>query len=171
MEKLLIGLDFGSDSVRAVLVAANGEQLATSVHEYARWAQGKYCDPAANQFRQHPLDYLEGTEAVIRNVLKGVDATRVAGIAIDTTGSTPCAVMPSGVEYNKLRPEDIVIIRLDTGKPDGAAHRTDPPRCATAQGDADREALFAQTRQQRLLRAEVTFRAPCPRTLSERAAR
>ena len=83
MEKLLIGLDFGSDSVRAVLVAANGEQLATSVHEYARWAQGKYCDPAANQFRQHPLDYLEGTEAVIRNVLKGVDATRVAGIAAE----------------------------------------------------------------------------------------
>lgn len=54
MEKLLIGLDFGSDSVRAVLVTENGEQLATSVHEYARWAQGKYCDPAANRFRQHP---------------------------------------------------------------------------------------------------------------------
>lgn len=36
MEKLLIGLDFGSDSVRAVLVTENGEQLATSVHEYAR---------------------------------------------------------------------------------------------------------------------------------------
>ena len=75
-------------------------------------------------------------------MLKGVDATRVAGIAIDTTGSTPCAVMPSGVEYDKLRPEDIVIIRLDTGKPDGAAHRTDPSRCAPAQGDADREALL-----------------------------
>lgn len=104
MEKLLIGLDFGSDSVRAVLVAANGEQLATSVHEYARWAQGKYCDPAANQFRQHPLDYLEGTEAVIRNVLKGVDATRVAGIAIDTTGSTPCAVDRDGTPL-ALKPE------------------------------------------------------------------
>ena len=75
-------------------------------------------------------------------MLKGVDATRVAGIAIDTTGSTPCAVMPSGVEYDKLRPEDIVIIRLDTGKPDGAAHRTDPSRCAPAQGDSDREALL-----------------------------
>ena len=52
------------------------------------------------------------------------------------------AIKPSGVEYDKLRPEDIVIIRLDTGKPDGAAHRTDPSRCAPAQGDADREALL-----------------------------
>ena len=86
MEKLLIGLDFGSDSVRAVLVTENGEQLAAGVHEYTRWAQGKYCNPAENQFRQHPLDYLEGTEAVIRSVLEGVDSSRVAGIAIDTTG-------------------------------------------------------------------------------------
>ena len=104
MEKLLIGLDFGSDSVRAVLVTENGEQLATSVHEYARWAQGKYCDPAANRFRQHPLDYLEGTEAVIRSVLEGVDSSRVAGIAIDTTGSTPCAVDRAGTPL-ALNPE------------------------------------------------------------------
>ena len=104
MEKLLIGLDFGSDSVRAVLVTENGEQLATSVHEYARWAEGKYCDPAGNRFRQHPLDYLEGTEAVIRKVLEGVDSSRVAGIAIDTTGSTPCAVDRSGTPL-ALTPE------------------------------------------------------------------
>ena len=83
MEKLLIGLDFGSDSVRSVLVTENGEQLATCVHNYARWAEGRYCDAANNRFRQHPLDYLEGVEAVIKGALKGQDASRVAGIAIE----------------------------------------------------------------------------------------
>lgn len=104
MEKLLIGLDFGSDSVRSVLVTENGEQLATCVHNYARWAEGRYCDAANNRFRQHPLDYLEGVEAVIKGVLKGQDASRVAGIAIDTTGSTPCAVDRDGTPL-ALKPE------------------------------------------------------------------
>lgn len=104
MEKLLIGLDFGSDSVRSVLVTENGEQLATCVHNYARWAEGRYCDAANNRFRQHPLDYLEGVEAVIKGALKGQDASRVAGIAIDTTGSTPCAVDRDGTPL-ALKPE------------------------------------------------------------------
>ncbi len=96
MEKLLIGLDFGTDSVRSVLVTENGTLLASCVHNYSRWAEGKYCDAVNNQFRQHPLDYLEGMEAVIRGVLEGQDSSRVAGIAVDTTGSTPCAVDRNG---------------------------------------------------------------------------
>ena len=102
--KTFIGLDFGSDSVRAVLVTETGEMLATFVHNYARWAEGRYCDAAHNKFRQHPLDYLEGTEAVIRGVLVGQDASAVKGIAIDTTGSTPCAVDAEGTPL-ALKPE------------------------------------------------------------------
>ena len=94
---LCIGLDFGTDSVRAVLARTdNGQIIATSVHEYVRWARGDYCDPAAMQFRQHPLDYLEGTEAVIRSVMAGIAPERVVGIGVDTTGSTPCAVNCNG---------------------------------------------------------------------------
>lgn len=97
MQKLVIGLDYGSDSVRGVLVdSADGRVLATAVHNYRRWADGLYCDSAKNQFRQHPLDYLEGLENVVKSILKGQDASAVAGIAIDTTGSTPCAVDRSG---------------------------------------------------------------------------
>ena len=62
----VIGVDYGTDSVRAVVVnAANGQELGSAVHAYARWQAGTYCDPRRNQFRQHPLDYLEGLEAAV----------------------------------------------------------------------------------------------------------
>ncbi len=95
---LTIGLDFGSDSVRAILVdAVNGEILASRVQTYPRWSEGKFCDAASNQFRQHPLDYLESLETVVKGVMEGVDGARVVGIGIDTTGSTPCPVNRDGV--------------------------------------------------------------------------
>ena len=96
MDRTFIGIDFGSDSVRAVLVTEHGEILSGSVSNYTRWAEQKYCDPARSIFRQHPLDYLEGIEKVIREVLEGRDRSALAAIAVDTTGSTPCAVDADG---------------------------------------------------------------------------
>jgi L-ribulokinase len=89
----VVGIDFGTDSVRSVVAdATTGAVLATSVKHYPRWAKGLYCDPVANRFRQHPLDYLESMESSLREALgqagAGVPA-RVRGIAVDTTGSTP----------------------------------------------------------------------------------
>ena len=70
MDKYVIGVDYGTDSVRSIIVnARNGEEIAGDVHYYTRWKEGKYCDPSGNQFRQHPLDYLEGLENTIRNAL------------------------------------------------------------------------------------------------------
>ena len=92
-EQFVIGIDFGSDSVRALVVnARDGKEVATAVTEYPRWKQGLYCDPARNQYRQHPLDYIEALEQCVREALSvsGAEtAARVAGIGIDTTGSTP----------------------------------------------------------------------------------
>lgn len=98
MKKHLIGLDFGSDSVRAVLTDASGSMISTAVHPYARWKEGRFSDPAVSMFRQHPLDYLEGVEATVRSVLaeSGIDPAAVAGIGVDCTGSTPCAVDKNG---------------------------------------------------------------------------
>ena len=94
----VIGLDYGTDSVRALLVnARTGAEVAQAVHYYPRWRQGQYCHPAKNQFRQHPLDYLEGLEATVREVAAQVPATQILGLAIDTTGSTPGPVNAQGV--------------------------------------------------------------------------
>jgi len=96
----VIGVDYGSDSVRTVIAnTANGEEIASSVFYYPRWKAGRYCNPAINQFRQHPLDYLEGLETTIKDCLAkaGVDvAKNVKGISVDTTGSTPIAVDAAG---------------------------------------------------------------------------
>jgi L-ribulokinase len=99
-EKYTIGLDYGTDSVRSLIVNVNtGEEVASAVYNYPRWKQGKYCDAPANQFRQHPKDYLEGLEFTITEALKqapsGV-AENIVGISVDTTGSTPVAVDEKG---------------------------------------------------------------------------
>lgn len=99
--KLVIGIDYGSDSCRAVLVdTTNGQILASSVHAYQRWKELQYCNPAKNQFRQHPLDYLEGLENTITEVLSTIseeERKNVKAISVDTTGSTPVAVNEAGV--------------------------------------------------------------------------
>lgn len=94
-DNCIIGIDYGTDSVRSVLVDAAGNPLAEAVHRYSRWSDGLYCDSTNNQFRHHPLDYLEGLENTLREVLAQVPeqtAGQVKGIAVDTTGSTPVAV-------------------------------------------------------------------------------
>jgi L-ribulokinase len=95
-----IGVDYGTDSVRALLVNnQTGENIGTAVHYYERWKQGLFCNPSISQFRQHPLDYLEGLEGAIKGALSGISLEikqNIVGISIDTTGSTPVAVDENG---------------------------------------------------------------------------
>ncbi len=95
----VIGLDFGTDSVRAVLVdATDGTTRASEVSWYRRWKEGKYCEPSKNQFRQHITDHIEGMEASIQGVVKasGIDPHLIKGICVDTTGSSPIPVNQEG---------------------------------------------------------------------------
>lgn len=99
MKNYVIGLDYGSDSVRALLLdAATGQEIASKVHWYKRWKENKYCDAAINQFRQHPLDHIEGLEAVIKSVVttSNIDSKLIKGICIDTTGSSPIPIDKEG---------------------------------------------------------------------------
>lgn len=97
----VIGVDYGSDSVRSVIVdTKDGQEITSSVFYYPRWKAGKYCNAENNQFRQHPLDYIEGLEFTIKECLLNAGskvADAVKAISIDTTGSTPIAVNEKGI--------------------------------------------------------------------------
>jgi L-ribulokinase len=96
----VIGIDFGTDSVRSIVVdVKDGKELASTVVNFRRWKEGKYCDPSKNQFRQHPLDYIEGLEQSVNAALARLpegSGEHVIGIGVDTTGSTPAPVDREG---------------------------------------------------------------------------
>ena len=100
MKNYVLGVDFGSDSVRCLVVdAENGHEVATAVRYYPRWKEGKYCDPAENRYRHHPLDYIESLEGAICVALADAGAevaAAVRGISIDATASTPALVNREG---------------------------------------------------------------------------
>ena len=100
MSNYVLGIDFGSDSVRCLVVdAADGREVATAVRYYPRWMRGEYCSAAENRYRHHPLDYIESLEGAIREALSlaGEDvAAAVKGIAFDATASTVVLVDEEG---------------------------------------------------------------------------
>jgi L-ribulokinase len=103
--KYALGLDFGTNSVRALLVdLRNGRELATHVCSYPSGRAGIILDDRdPNLARQNPADYLTGIEAAVRKTLararkavRGFDPRRIVGIGVDTTGSTPLPVDGAG---------------------------------------------------------------------------
>ncbi|WP_179021859.1 ribulokinase [Winogradskyella forsetii] len=117
----VIGLDYGSDSVRAVLIdTQNGAELASEVFWYPRWKAQKYCNPGINQFRQHPLDHIEGLEHTITSVISqsGVTPETIVSICIDTTGSSPLPLTKDGtplalVDGFKENPNALMVLWKD----------------------------------------------------------
>ncbi|WP_345815210.1 ribulokinase [Paraburkholderia sp. PREW-6R] len=105
---LVIGVDFGTDSCRSLIVdTITGEQVASAVEFYPRWKAGMYCDPDRNVFRQHPQDYIDAFTLAVRNALAGVsDEVRanVRAMSIDTTGSTSVAVDRAGTPLALTEP-------------------------------------------------------------------
>ncbi|MDR3690651.1 MAG: ribulokinase [Fimbriimonas sp.] len=99
MSKYSIGVDYGTNSVRALLVdVANGEEVATSVFNYPSGDAGVlYDEKDPNLARQNAADYIEGFFATVREVMKGHSADEIVGIGVDTTGSSPIPVDRSGM--------------------------------------------------------------------------
>lgn len=109
MAKLAIGLDYGTNSVRALLVdVSNGDELATSVFNYPSGEAGVLLDKRdPNLARQNPADYVEGFYATVAEVLKGVNPADVIGLGVDTTGSSPMPVDEAGQPLSSARPGDL----------------------------------------------------------------
>ncbi len=103
-EKYTIGLDYGTNSVRALVVnVATGEEVGTHVFDYPHGEAGIILDAKdPNLARQHPADYVEGATAAVRGALKdaaripGFSPDKVIGMGVDTTGSTPLPVDANG---------------------------------------------------------------------------
>ena len=102
--KYTIGLDYGTNSVRALVVnTANGHEAGTAVWNYEHGTAGVILSRDPNLARQHPLDYLKGAEVTIKKALadarsnvRGFDPRQVVGVGVDTTGSTPLPVDRNG---------------------------------------------------------------------------
>src|SRR5579885_3090152 len=102
--KYAIGLDFGTNSVRALVVdVRDGRELGEGVSDYARGSRGVILDADDPHLaRQHPADYLAGivlsVGAALEQAAADGDFSRkdVIGIGVDTTGSTPLPVDSAG---------------------------------------------------------------------------
>jgi len=106
-----IGLDYGTNSVRCLIVdVTNGDELGIVVHEYETGEAGIILDPHDhNLARQNPADYLKGIEVAIKEAIaeaknadKDFDANQIIGIGIDTTGSTPMPVDENGTPLSRF---------------------------------------------------------------------
>src|SRR5579864_7147730 len=99
-----IGLDYGTNSVRALIVnVTNGAEIASAVWNYAHGTQGVILSRDPNLARQHPADYVKGAEVTIKTALaaakrsaRGFKPEQIIGIGVDTTGSTPLPVDANG---------------------------------------------------------------------------
>lgn len=105
MDSFAIGLDYGTNSVRGLLVrCSDGAEIAESVFDYPSGTRGVLLDPDRPALaRQHPADYTAGFVSVVRDVVEqgathaGLQPERVIGIGVDTTGSTPIPVTQDAV--------------------------------------------------------------------------
>lgn len=113
MRRYSLGLDFGTNSCRSVIVdLANGREIATHVFSYPSGAAGILLDRKdPNVARQNPKDYLDGVVDIVggalrkaKKAVRGFKPEQVVGIGVDTTGSTPIPVDRDGTPL-AFRPE------------------------------------------------------------------
>jgi len=105
MSKYAIGLDFGTNSCRSLIVdISNGNEISSHVFDYPSGKAGVIINPAdPNQARQNPIDYLKGIEITIekaignaKTLIPNFSSSDIIGIGVDTTGSSPMPVDEDG---------------------------------------------------------------------------
>jgi L-ribulokinase len=105
--KYSIGLDYGTNSVRTLLVdVRDGREVAAAVWNYEHGESGVILARDPNLARQHPADYVKGALITIKRAIahagktvRGFNPEQVIGIGVDSTGSTP---IPVGIDGHPL---------------------------------------------------------------------
>ncbi len=106
MVKYTLGLDFGTNSMRALIAnVSDGTELATAVADFSSGEQGILLDPKdANVARQNPADWLESMQRAVKSAVKKAknadkdfSTADIIGIGVDTTGSTPLPLDEQGI--------------------------------------------------------------------------
>ena len=112
-QRCALGLDYGTNSCRSLLIDLNsGEELGSAVFPYPSGIAGILLDPRDPHLaRQNPQDYLDGLTAIITGAIAQAKATHptfdagsIIGIGVDTTGSTVIPVDATGTPL-ALKPE------------------------------------------------------------------
>lgn len=111
MKRYALGIDFGTNSCRSLLVdLEDGTEVGSAVFNYPSGEHGILLDARdPHVARQCPRNYLDGLESVTRGALAqaragvpGFSPDQVVGIGVDTTGSTPIPVNREGTPLGLL---------------------------------------------------------------------
>lgn len=105
MAKYSIGVDYGTQSGRAVLVeVGTGKEVATAVKEYTHGVMDEYLPDGTTKLEhdwalQHPADYLEVLQITIPEVLEKANVSNedVIGVGIDFTACTVLPIDKNGI--------------------------------------------------------------------------
>ena len=102
-KKYAIGVDYGTSSVRAVLVdIADGSEVSSAIYEYPDGEQGVLSDPKNPLVaRQNPQSYIFGFYSTVNRAVELAQARRISpdqiiGVGVDATSSTPIPVNAEG---------------------------------------------------------------------------
>ncbi len=161
--KYAIGLDYGTNSVRALMVdTADGREVAGAVWNYAHGESGVILSRDPHLARQHPADYIKGAEITLGKAvaqaaknLKGFKPEQIVGIGVDTTGSTPLPLDQQGqpLAFDRrfaANPDAMAWLWKDhTGTAEaGGNHRTGPENSAAIPGQVRRHLFQRMVFQQ-----------------------
>ena len=112
MNNYTIGIDYGTNSVRSIIVdCSNGKIVGSNVFNYSYGESGVIFNDDPNIARQHPSDYITGLKKTICGALKEskIDVNSIKGIGIDATASTPIPLDNEGkpLAFNPLFSENL----------------------------------------------------------------
>jgi L-ribulokinase len=108
-DAFLIGLDFGSESARGVLIdERSSQQVAYHVHPYRHGIMTEALPkgqplPDAGFALQNAADYLEAAEIILKTIAEGRE---ILGIGIDFTASSPLPALANGRPLSVIAPDD-----------------------------------------------------------------